>query len=85
MGKFRDYDLGFIHINIKQLPMLQTADFQRRKRYLFVAIDRFSRSVHLVVREDMTTNSAVSFPREAAAAFPFRIPHVLTDFRKSLC
>jgi transposase len=78
-GKFRDYDLGFIYIDIKQLPMLQTADFQRRKRYLFVAIDRFSRSVHLAVKDDMTTNSAVSFLREAAAAFAFRITHVLTD------
>jgi transposase InsO family protein len=78
-GKFRDYDLGFIHIDTKQLPMLQTADFQRRKRYLFVAIDRFSRSVHLAVKDDMTTNSAVSFLREAAAAFPFCITQVLTD------
>jgi transposase InsO family protein len=78
-GTFRDYDLGFIHIDIKQLPMLQMADFQRRKRSLFIAIDRFSSSVHLAVKDDMTTNSAVSFLREAAAAFPFRITHVLTD------
>jgi transposase InsO family protein len=59
--------------------MLQAADFQRRKRYLFVAIDRFSRSVHLAVKDNMTTNSAASFLREAAAAFPLRIIHVLTD------
>ena len=78
-GKFRNYDLGFIHIDIEPLPMLQTADFQRRKRYLFVPIDRFSRSVHLAVKDDMTTNSAASFLREAAAVFPFRITHVLTD------
>jgi transposase len=78
-GKFRDYDLGFIHLDIKQLPMLQTADFQRRKRYLFVAIDRCSRSVHLAVKDDTTTKSAVAFLHEAAAAFPFRITHVLTD------
>jgi transposase len=42
-GKFRDYDLGFLHIDIKTLPKLQTADGERRKRYLFVAIDRCSR------------------------------------------
>ena len=40
-GKFKDYDLGFIHIDIKHLPKLQTADGERRKRYLYVAIDRF--------------------------------------------
>ena len=78
-GTFRDYDLGFIHIDIKHLPKLQTADGERRKRYLFVAIDRCSRSVHLAVKDDETEKSAIAFLREAAAAFPFRLTHVLTD------
>jgi transposase InsO family protein len=78
-GQFREYDLGFIHIDIKQLPKLQTATGERRKRYLYVAIDRCSRSVHLAVKDDMTTKSAIAFLREAAAAFPFRLTHVLTD------
>jgi transposase InsO family protein len=78
-GKFRDYDLGFIHIDIKHLPKLQTTNGERRKRYLFVAIDRRSRSVHLAVKDDETERSAIEFLREAAAAFPFRITHVLTD------
>ena len=78
-GAFRDYDLGFVHIDIKHLPKLQTSDGERRKRYLFVAIDRCSRSVHLAVRDDETEKSAIAFLREAAAAFPFRLTHVLTD------
>jgi transposase InsO family protein len=78
-GEFRDYDLGFIHIDIKHLPKLQTANGERRKRYLFVAIDRRSRSVHLAVKDDETEASAIIFLKEAAAAFPFRITHVLTD------
>jgi len=78
-GIFRDYDLGFIHIDIKHLPKLQTADGERRKRYLFVAIDRRSRSVHLAVKDNETERSAIAFLREAAAAFPFRLTHVLTD------
>jgi transposase InsO family protein len=78
-GAFRDYDLGFIHIDIKHLPKLQTADGERRKRYLYVAIDRRSRSVHLAVKDDETERSAIAFLRQAAAAFPFRITHVLTD------
>ena len=78
-GTFKDYDLGFVHIDIKHLPKLQTADGERRKRYLFVAIDRRSRSVHLAVKDDETEASAIAFLREAAAAFPFRLTHVLTD------
>jgi transposase InsO family protein len=78
-GTFRDYDLGFIHIDIKHLPKLQTANGEKRKRYLYVAIDRRSRSVHLAVKDDETEKSAIAFLREAAAAFPFRLTHVLTD------
>ncbi|NHN93914.1 IS481 family transposase, partial [Acetobacter sicerae] len=48
-GKFRDYDPGYVHIDVKHLPKLQTADGERRKRFLYVAIDRCSRSVHLAV------------------------------------
>ena len=77
-GRFNDYDLGFIHIDIKHLPKLQTSDGERRKRYLFVAIDRCSRSVHLAVKDDETEKSAIAFLREAAA-FSFRLTHVLTD------
>ncbi len=78
-GTFKDYDLGFVHIDIKHLPKLQTADGERRKRFLYVAIDRRSRSVHLAVKNDETEQSAIAFLREAAAAFPFRLTHVLTD------
>src|SRR5919107_2533671 len=78
-GSFKEYDLGFVHIDIKHLPKLRTADGERRKRYLYVAIDRRSRSVHLAVKDDETERSAIAFLREAAAAFPFRLTHVLTD------
>jgi transposase InsO family protein len=78
-GIFRDYDLGFIHIDIKHLPKLQTANGERRKRYLYVAIDRCSRSVHLAVKDDETEKSAIAFLREVTVAFPFRVTHVLTD------
>jgi len=78
-GTFRDYDLGFVHIDIKHLPKLQTSDGERRKRYFFVAIEHRSRSVHLAVKDDETEASAIAFLREAAQAFPFRLTHVLTD------
>jgi transposase InsO family protein len=78
-GTFRDYDLGFVHIDIKHLPKLQTSNGERRKRFLYVAIDRRSRAVHLAVKDDETEKSAIAFLREAARAFPFRLTHVLTD------
>ncbi len=78
-GEFKEYDLGFIQIDIKHLSKLQAADGERRKRYLYAAIDRRSRSVHLAVKDDETERSAIAFLREAAAAFPFRLTHVLTD------
>jgi transposase InsO family protein len=78
-GTFKDYDLGFVHIDVKHLPKLRTRNGESRKRFLFVAIDRCSRSVHLAVKDDETEASAVAFLKEAVAAFPFKLTHVLTD------
>ena len=78
-GSFRDYDLGFVHVDVKHPPKLRTAGGEWRKRYPFVAIDRRSRFVHLAVKDDETEASATAFLREVAIAFPFRVTHVLTD------
>jgi transposase InsO family protein len=78
-GSFKDYDLGFVHIDIKHLPKLRTADGESRKRFLYVAIDRCSRSVHLAVKDDETTKAAIAFLKQAIAAFPFKVTHGLTD------
>jgi len=78
-AKFREYELGFVHVDVKHLPKPRTADGELRKRFLFVAIDRRSRSVHLAVRDEETEASATAFLREALAAFPFRVTRVLTD------
>ena len=68
-----------MHTDIKHLPKLQTVNKERRKRYLHVAIDRCSRSVHLAVKDGETEKSAIAFLREAAAALQFPLTHVLTD------
>ena len=78
-SRFKAYDLGFIHVDVKHLPKLRTGDGESRKRYLYVAIDRASRFVHLAVKDDETTASAVAFLKEAVQAFPFQVTHVLTD------
>src|SRR5437868_13751822 len=51
VAKFKEYELGFVHVDVKHLPKLRTADGELRKRYLFVAIDRRSRSVYLAVKD----------------------------------
>ncbi len=63
-GTFRAYDLGFVHIDVKHLPKLATEDGERRRRFLFIAIDRCSRSVHLAVKDDETERSAIAFLHE---------------------
>jgi transposase InsO family protein len=78
-AKFKEYELGFVHMDVKHLPKLRTGDGEWRKRYLFVAIDRRSRSVHLAVKDEETEASARAFLGEALAAFPFRVTRVLTD------
>jgi transposase InsO family protein len=78
-AKFKEYELGFVHLDVKHLPKLRTADGELRKRFLFVAIDRRSRSVHLAVKDEETEAGATAFLREALAAFPFRVTRVLTD------
>jgi transposase InsO family protein len=78
-AKFKEYEVGFVHVDVEHLPKLRTSDGELRKRYLFVAIDRRSRSVHLAVRDEETEANARAFLEEALAAFPFRVTRVLTD------
>jgi transposase InsO family protein len=78
-AQFKEYELGFVHLDVKHLPQRRTADGAGRKRFLFVAIDRRSRSVHLAVKDAETEASARAVLEEALAAFPFRVTHVLTE------
>jgi hypothetical protein len=68
-GAFKEYGRGFVHLDVKHLPKLRDRDGVTRKRFLFVAIDRCSRWVHLAVKDDETTASAVAFLKEAVQAF----------------
>src|ERR671912_336830 len=80
-AKFKEHQLGFVHVDVKHLPKLRTSDGELRERFLFVAIDRRSRSVHLAVKDEETeaSASARAFLEEALATFPFRVTRVLTD------
>lgn len=73
---FKDYEPGFVHVDIKYLP--QMAD-ESSRRYLFVAIDRATRWVFLHIYGDMTESSSVDFLRRLRQACPIKITKILTD------
>jgi transposase len=70
VGRFKEYELGFVHPDIKHLPKLRTADGEGRKRDLLVAIDRRSRRVHL--RSRTTRPRPVPWPFSRRRSPPFR-------------
>jgi transposase InsO family protein len=73
---FKDYEPGFIHIDIKYLPQMPV---ETSRRYLFVAIDRATRWVFMHIYGDMTENSSVDFLHRLKLASPIRISKILTD------
>jgi len=73
---FKDYEPGFLHIDIKYLPQMPD---EAKRRYLFVAIDRATRWVYLHIYEDQTEVSSVDFLRRVKQAAPMKIVKFLTD------
>jgi transposase-like protein len=55
---FKTYEPGFLHMDVKYLPQMED---EKKRRYLFVAIDRATRWVYLEVKEDKTAKSASAF------------------------
>ena len=73
---FKDYAPGFVHVDIKYLPQMQD---ESSRKYLFVAIDRASRWVHLEIFPDKSAHSAQLFLKQVIAKAPFTITKLLTD------
>ena len=73
---FKDYEPGFIHIDIKYLPQMPD---ETQRRYLFVAIDRATRWVYLRIYQDQSERSSVDFLRRVNQAAPMKIVKLLTD------
>ena len=73
---FKSYEPGFVHIDIKYLPQMPYETF---RRYLFVAIDRATRWVHLAIYNDQTEASSTHFLRSLMKVAPMKITKILTD------
>jgi transposase-like protein len=72
--KFKEYDPGFLHIDVTYLPKINGV-----KYYLFVAIDRATRTLYFKVYDAKTSVNTEDFMRECLDFFPYGITHVLTD------
>jgi len=72
--KFKEYEPGYLHMDVTYLPKLSGV-----KYYLFVAIDRATRSLYHKVYDAKTADNAEAFMLECINHFPMGITHVLTD------
>nr|MBL0687258.1 transposase family protein [Sulfurospirillum sp.] len=71
--KFKNYEIGFIHIDIAQVHT------KEGKAYLFVGIDRKTRSVYAELYDKMTIKHSCLFLNNLISHFPFKIRKILTD------
>ena len=72
--KFKEYEPGYLHIDVTYLPKIDGI-----KYYLFVAIDRATRTMFYWVYDAKTAENAEDFMNKCINFFPFGITHVLTD------
>lgn len=72
--KFKEYDIGFIHVDITQVIIEN-----KQKLYLFVGIDRASKYVFVELYEEMTVARSVEFLEHLIEDCPFKITKILTD------
>ena len=77
---FKDYEPGYVHIDIKHLPQMPD---EEQKRYLYVAIDRATRWVYLEIRRSQSAKDARAFMKRVEEKAPFKIQTVLTDNDKT--
>ena len=73
---FKDYEPGFVHVDIKYLPQMPD---ETQRRYLFVAIDRATRWVYFRIYADQTEVSSTDFLRRLNRVAPMKIQKILTD------
>jgi transposase InsO family protein len=72
---FKDYEPGYLHIDIKYLPQMPD---ETSRRYLFVAIDRATRWVFMEIYADQS-GSSTDFLIKVKNACPIKIVKLLTD------
>jgi transposase-like protein len=72
--KFKAYEPGYLHFDVTYMPK-----FKQAGSYLFVAIDRATRTMYYEIYDHKTTQSTDRFFDNCMNFFPFTITHILTD------
>jgi len=72
--KFKAYDPGYLHVDVTYLPKMDGV-----KQYLFVAIDRATRTLFYQMYDAKTSVNTEDFINKCKEFFPFIITHILTD------
>jgi len=72
--KFKEYEPGYLHMDVTYLPKINGV-----KYYLFVAIDRATRTLYYKVYDAKTSANTEDFANRCLDFFPFPITHILTD------
>ena len=71
---FKAYEPGYLHIDVTYMPK-----FNKVGSYLYVSIDRATRTMYYKIYDHKTTQNTEYFFEECTAFFPFKITHILTD------
>jgi IS30 family transposase len=71
---FEAAQVGFIHIDLKHLTRLEG-----RPSYVFVAIDRATRFVHIEIIGSRDASTVAGCLERFLAAFPYKVHTILTD------
>jgi transposase InsO family protein len=71
--RFAETTLGYVHIDVCELRLSEG------KLFMFLAIDRVTKFVHVAFLDANTKLNGAAFLREVIRAFPYRIHTVLTD------
>src|SRR3712207_8899134 len=72
-GRFAETAIGYVHIDACELRLAEG------KLFMFLAIDRVSKFVHVAFLDANAKVNGAAFLREVVEAFPYRIHTVLTD------
>jgi len=72
--KFKAYQPGYLHFDVTYMPK-----FNKIGSYLYVAIDRATRTMYYKVYDNKTAENTDLFFDECMSFFPFFITHILTD------
>lgn len=71
--RFAETAIGYVHIDVCELRLTQG------KLFMFLAIDRVSKFVHVAFFDANTKMNGAAFLREVVEVFPHRLHTVLTD------